>query len=487
MSWRNKLIDASYKNVHFKVKSHDLSGGRRTQLHQFANREVPYLQDNGKKADINEIEGYIVQNIENDYDYFSERDNLLRVLKSSGSGTLFHPYLGILQVGVTDFSMNETFEEGGIAKFTISFAESGERALPKVLTDFFGMVDNAVNEAMDLVGDVFVIAYSTVGLFQDTTSNTIQRTIGAVQNTLSAMGGISTKIISESLNNVSTIQDLVPNSINDATDIFNILKNCCYSLASACGMGSVLLEEQQSSKGFAGSGSVALEDKATDNFVNKITISTNVTGGETGGYSGITRGKVTILDPNSIEENLGKSVINGIVNAITNFDMSGYGLTPTNQTQNVALLLDTFNFQMISTVCRIAIRTNFTDQIELLEYMNSVVDMINQVLLDMGATSADGTSAIGIGTDTDQIKNKDIFLSIQNIRRIFIDSMIEKASFIAKSIDYIIPPDVETSLELAYDKYEDLDRSNEIFSKNRELIGHPGFLPGGDVIRILNA
>lgn len=485
MSWRDRLTTASYKNISFKVNSHDYSSGRRTQLHQFANREKPYLQDLGMEAETFTIEAYIIQNIENEFDYFTERDNLIRVLKQKGSGTLIHPFLGFKKVGCTSFTLKETFDEGGIARFTINFTESGERALPQSLTDFFSAVDNAVNSAMDLVGDVFNAAYSTVSLFQDTVSNTIGRSIGTVQAAITLTSGIATKIISESVGNVALIRNSVLDIINSPVDIFNALKNTCYSMASICGMGTVLLLEQ-TLKGYPTANGVAINDRATDVFANKISISTNITGGETGNYSGVVRGNVVELDPNNINETLGKSVINNMIDMINNFDMSGFGATPVNQEKNIVLLLDTFKFQVIATICRIAIRIDFSDQEQAITYMENINTMIDAILIDMGNEAANGSSAIGVGTGTDQINNKDIFLAVQDVRKVFTDNMIAKASSITKAINYNIPVDVQTTLELAFDKYQDLDRALEVFKRNRTIIQHPGFLPNGDTIRILD-
>lgn len=485
MSWKDRLIEASYKNIPFKILSHDYSGGRRTELHQFANREEPYLQDLGSEAGKYSIEAFIIQNKDNEFDYFTERDNLIRVLKQKGPGTLIHRYLGIKKVGATDFTLKETNDEGGIARFTITFVESGKRALPKILTDFFSKVDNAVNAAMDLVGDAFNTAYSTTALFQDSVSNIMSRTIGTIQASLALTNGIATKIISESMGNVALIRNSIVDVINSPNDMYNALKNVCYSMASICGMGSILLMEQ-SIKGYATSNGLAVNDKATDIFANKINISTNITGGETGNYSGVVRGNVVELDPNNINEVLGKSVVKNMINLINGFDMSGLGATPPNQEKNICLILDTFKFQIISTICRIAIRINFFSQEDAVNYMEEINSMIETVLLDLGNEAALGSSSIGIGNGTEQINNKDIFLAIQDIRKVFTDNMIAKISSLTKSIDYRIPVNTETSLVLAYKKYQDLDRANEIYQKNKEIIKHPGFLPNDDVLRILN-
>jgi prophage DNA circulation protein len=486
LSWRDSLVDGSFKNISFKISSHDYNSGRRTQLHQFANREKPFLQDLGLEAETFTINAYIIQNIENSFNYFTERDDLIRVLKKAGSGNLVHPFLGMKKVGCTGFSLSENFDEGGIAKFTINFTESGERALPENLTDFFSAVDNAVDSAMDMVGDAFNTAYSTVALFQDSVSNVIGRSVGTIQSALSLTSGIATKLISESVGNVALIRNSINDIINSPNDIFNALKNCCLSMGAICGMSSLLLSESADTKGSASSNGIAINDKPKDIFANKITLSTNVTGGQAGNYSGVVRGNVVELDPNNINEVLGKSVISNMINLLDNFDYSGLGASPAEQEKNIVLLLDTFKFQIIATICRIAIRINFYEQEDAVQYMKNINTLIDSVLLDLGNEAAQGTSAIGVGSGTDQIDNKDIFLSIQDIRKVFCDNMNLKISGIAKGLDYRIPVDIETTLELSYKQYGDLSRSTEIYNRNKKIIQHPGFMPNTDIIRILN-
>ena len=487
MSWKDRLMDASFKNVPFKVKSVEDEFGRRTQVHQFANREKPYVQDLGGDIDTFTVTGFVIQNIENSFDYFSERDNLIRVLKSAGAGNLVHPYLGIKRVSlIGPAKKTESFEEGGMATFTMTFKEAGERALPQALTDFVSMVDKKVNQAMDTVGDAFYVGFSTLNLFQDSISNIISRAIGSIQVGLTSMSGIATKIISESVSNVNIIRNTNEDIVNTPNSIFNAIKNCAYSMASSCGMGDVLLKEQETTTGFADENSLATIDRSVDTYKGKISISTTTTGGQKGDYSGIIRGDVVELDSNNINRELGKSVINNIISAIENFDMSGLGACPTGQQKNIALILDIFKFCMIACVCRVAIRTDFFGQEEMIEFMNMISAMIENVLIDMGAEAADGTIVLGIGNGTDPIDNKDIFLSIENIRNIFVENMLLKSFGVTKAIDYTIPPDIETTLELAYDKYLDLNRSNEIYRTNKNIIQHPGFMPSGDVIRILD-
>ena len=72
------------------------------------------------------------------------------------------------------------------------------------------------------------------------------------------------------------------------------------------------------------------------------------------------------------------------------------------------------------------------------------------------------------------------------MRAVFVNSMYAKNTGLTKEIEYEVPSGVMSTLELAYNQYEDIDRCSEIFDRNPDLIKHPGFLPSGEEINILN-
>jgi prophage DNA circulation protein len=66
----------------------------------------------------------------------SDRDNLIKALEQPGAGTLVHPYRGSISVVVVDpGEVREDTREGGMARFRISFAESGEKLEPSTTSD----------------------------------------------------------------------------------------------------------------------------------------------------------------------------------------------------------------------------------------------------------------------------------------------------------------------------------------------------------------
>jgi prophage DNA circulation protein len=42
------------------------------------------------------------------------------------------------------------------------------------------------------------------------------------------------------------------------------------------------------------------------------------------------------------------------------------------------------------------------------------------------------------------------------------------------------------ALVLAYSKYKNIDREQDILNRNKILIPHPAFMPGGETIKILS-
>lgn len=163
MSWRDQLLPASIDGVPFFVDSHDHSFGRRTALHEYPDRDRPYPEDLGRRAREYTIEAYvlasaIVGGARGD-DYFSVRDALRRTCENPGSKQLVHPYLGALDVAITDCRLRESTAEGGLARFTITCVESGENLFPSATSDTTGAVGTACDVATTLVKDDFAARF----------------------------------------------------------------------------------------------------------------------------------------------------------------------------------------------------------------------------------------------------------------------------------------------------------------------------------------
>ncbi|HMF28118.1 MAG TPA: DNA circularization N-terminal domain-containing protein [Candidatus Cybelea sp.] len=154
--WRKKLRQASFKAAAFHVEHQGRVSGRRTVLHEYPKRDIPYAEDMGRHAVRYQITGYVIQrwgsspigNMPPNYDV--ARDQLIRALESSGPGTLVDPYnnsIGPMQFQCERYSLTETRERGGYAQFEMAFVEAGEAAFTTVGTDTAATVNNAADNS----------------------------------------------------------------------------------------------------------------------------------------------------------------------------------------------------------------------------------------------------------------------------------------------------------------------------------------------------
>ncbi len=127
MAWRDDYRPGAFRGVPFHLKSSTRTGGRRTVLDEYPLRDVPSTQDMGRKARQFNLSMTVIGP-----DYMAQRDQLIEALEAWGPGTLMHPFYGELDVVVLgDYSVEESTEQGGLARITQNFAEAGEAPRPE--------------------------------------------------------------------------------------------------------------------------------------------------------------------------------------------------------------------------------------------------------------------------------------------------------------------------------------------------------------------
>lgn len=165
MAWREELHQtsfsrggrsvqapgASFRGVPFHTVDADLGVGRRSVVHEFPQRDEPYVEDLGRRARTFTVEGYVIGD-----NYLAERNALWEALEVEGPGELIHPRWGVLWVSVQDQArIKESPREGGIARFSITFIEAGRNVLPNNLPDTTQQVDAACQAVDDAAGDAY--------------------------------------------------------------------------------------------------------------------------------------------------------------------------------------------------------------------------------------------------------------------------------------------------------------------------------------------
>lgn len=155
MSWKDKLVNASFRGVPFKVEDESAGVGRRVETHEFPNRDKPYTEDLGKVTHRPTINAYVIGD-----DCFEQRDRLIEALNKPGPGKLIHPSYGELTVCVDgEIRVSTTGGEGRMVRFDLRFVEAGELSYPSAgaataqnLTSSCSALDDCISSNFDKFG-----------------------------------------------------------------------------------------------------------------------------------------------------------------------------------------------------------------------------------------------------------------------------------------------------------------------------------------------
>jgi len=201
MSWRDQLRQGSYRGALFHIESADTEAGRRTARHDYPGRDLPFVEDLGRKGKEFTVECFVLG-----ADYMAARDALLAACDQAGPGTLVHPYRGELTVVCTNARVRETTREGGMARFTLTFVEAGENRDPLAAPDTVSRVgaaaDAASADSLVWFGDRFkpagasFVADSAAGLVRGSLAETLLAQFGLLPaggaGLLAEVGDLST-------------------------------------------------------------------------------------------------------------------------------------------------------------------------------------------------------------------------------------------------------------------------------------------------------
>lgn len=503
-TWRDKLFTAAFRGIPFCVKKNQVMIGRRTKVTYnypsyytkaikqekgafwnagsvykkppstlkyakgaFVDAEAgsdimdvyPYVYDIGLEVLEYKIEGYLIANDYNDYNYLDHKKLLMRAFAEEGPGTLIHPTLGQLTFAYIKgpVSFDEDTDEGGICRFTATFLRGREQVQvntvkgSRINADDVGNVDLNALEAWLMALDKFATNINRLGMFASSMVLAVANTISRIANTVTKIAGALSSLVNNICRSLYTLANSINTLLDAPCDIAASFKTAADSIKNLAGLVDVL------------------------DF-----------GGVTGQCSGKRRGDTVKLNGQSVPESLGVSIINEAIAAAdidesilktaaaTSTAGANYGATTSEQAENMTLVVNTFMAAVITTTLPIAIRINYTSQQKMEEMLGKLTALLDTYLLRLGEVS-------------DTIDYSDMYSYFDNLKNIFITSMMNKYAGIAKDVDFTVPPDVYSSLVFAYDQYYDLSRSWEARDRNEPLARHPGFLPNGQIIKVLDS
>ncbi|UQR66219.1 DNA circularization N-terminal domain-containing protein [Bradyrhizobium sp. C-145] len=139
--WRDRYQTATFRGAMFHVETDHRQGGRRTVVHEYPKRNLPYAEDMGRSAIRFTVQGYLIGP-----DYLYRKDALITALEQDGPGTLRLPlpYQGQdMEVMVVQYSITESRERGGMCGVEMDFVEYGKPGFSDVSIVTQAAVTNA--------------------------------------------------------------------------------------------------------------------------------------------------------------------------------------------------------------------------------------------------------------------------------------------------------------------------------------------------------
>lgn len=126
MSWRARIRKASFRGVAFGVADAQLEAGRRAVVHEFPQRDLPYVEDMGAAPARFTIQAFVLGK-----NYLEARDQLEAALQKPGAGTLVHPWYGEIEVAqFAPYRVRHSAQDGGMAVFELSFCRQNAPTSP---------------------------------------------------------------------------------------------------------------------------------------------------------------------------------------------------------------------------------------------------------------------------------------------------------------------------------------------------------------------
>jgi prophage DNA circulation protein len=118
--WTSTLWPSSFKGVPFWVETDDEDGGRRLVVHEFPNRDLPFVEDLGEAVRRYSVTAYLASDMAD-----VEAAALTAVCTMRGAGPLVLPIHGPVLVKCENFKRNRSKDRNGYIALSLSFVREG--------------------------------------------------------------------------------------------------------------------------------------------------------------------------------------------------------------------------------------------------------------------------------------------------------------------------------------------------------------------------
>lgn len=158
MTFAERLQPASFRGVDFLVEAGEDAFGRRNQLHEYPQRDIPFAEDLGRKAGEYNFTAFVLGD-----DAIEQADRLIKAISDKNTpGVLIHPIIGAIKV-IPNECRRAYSSEQRIIRFTLSFSQAGESRYP----DNLSSTGASVTEKADAVKAAVAKHFSDTAIVSD--------------------------------------------------------------------------------------------------------------------------------------------------------------------------------------------------------------------------------------------------------------------------------------------------------------------------------
>lgn len=157
--WSSSLFPASFKGVPFRIESDEESGGRRLVVHQFPNRDEPFVEDLGEDKRSYELTAYVASDLAD-----VEALALIAACTSRGAGVLVLPMQGPVMVHCESAKRSRERDKAGYVAIELKFVREGAQGALATVSSLAQAVFDAAGTLGGVIGIALAAATVTRGL-----------------------------------------------------------------------------------------------------------------------------------------------------------------------------------------------------------------------------------------------------------------------------------------------------------------------------------
>lgn len=156
------LLPASFGGIPFAVLGNQISTGRRTAVHEYPFRDIPYTEDLGRRARRISFSAFVIG-----ADVAAQTAALLVRCEVKGPQLLVHPTLGMSMWICETCETTESWDKGRYVEFRLSFVEAGFNTYPTNAADTQAGTYSSANNAGGAAASDFATRSNAYGVAVD--------------------------------------------------------------------------------------------------------------------------------------------------------------------------------------------------------------------------------------------------------------------------------------------------------------------------------